>query len=188
MNPNSEYQPSRKAQLAIPHEFTEPVVKAWLADLPMVDSEYTGDVLLHGLRVLERTAGLSVRARLALLEAIRAKVLEVVEESVAHASLDEVQFPLSDESDRTLHRNFSLCYELGTAYRRVLLTDSPVALEALQGSLRAQVTHRALEAKSFAMLRLYENYQSLPHQFWGGVYALYREAVQWGQEQEAVPG
>jgi hypothetical protein len=185
MNPNLAYQPSRKAQLAIPHEFTEPVVKAWLADLPVVDADYAGDVLLHGLRVLGRTAGLSARARLALLEAIRGKLLAVVEESVARSSHDEVQFPLTDAASRTLHRNFSLSMELGEAYQRVVLADGSGG-DGLRGGLRAQMTHRALEAKSLAMLRLYENYQSLPQHFWEGVYALYRDAVQNGLELEPV--
>lgn len=185
MNPNLAYQPSRKAQLAIPHEFTEPVVKEWLADLPVVDSDFAGDALLHGLRVLGRTAGLSVRARLASLEAIRSKLLAVVDESVARSSHDEVQFPLSDAASRTLHRNFSLCMELGNAYQQAVLADGPGS-DVLRGGLRAQMIHRALEAKGLAMLRLYENYQSLPNHFWEGVYALYRDAVQNGLEREPV--
>jgi len=188
MNPNLAYQPSRKAQLAIPYEFTEPVVKTWLADLPVVDADYSGDVLLHGLRVLSRTAGLSLRARLALLESVRTKLLQVVDESVARSSTDEVRFPLSDVASRTVHRNFSLCMELGEAYQGLAVMEAAAGSDGLGPARRAQILHRALASKSLAMLRLYENYQSLPQHFWLGVYALYRDAVQDKLELEPVAG
>ena len=189
MNRDQPYQPSRRAQLEIPAEFTEPAVKAWLAGLPMADTDRASDILLHGLRVLSRTAGLSPRARVAQLEGIRATLLALLDPAEpVSSSQEDATFPLREAQDNRAHRAYNLCIELARAYESLAMApDQSDRLGATLG-LRALVLHRAMEGYGQALLQLLENYQSTPARYWRTTYDLYREAVKYHVDQERLAG